>query len=209
MPRTFTAEAIVLATYNVGEADRLCVLFTRDYGRIAARATAARRVHSKLGGTLLPFLRIRADIREWKGGYVITGAHRHVSCMRGNAVEEFLAAAEVVELLLILLEDGEPLPELFDALTEALASTSVPPAFHAARMLHLLGHMPAIDATAFPELLEQERRAIALWIQIGQLLDVSPNMLSSVSALCERVLRDHGNRKRRVPEVRQAFAVAP
>jgi recombinational DNA repair protein (RecF pathway) len=60
MSHAQTFEAIVLKTYDVGEADRLCILFTRERGRVMARASGARRLKSRLGASLLPFHHLQA-----------------------------------------------------------------------------------------------------------------------------------------------------
>jgi len=46
------ARAIVLRTYRVGEADKIVVFFSREYGKIRGVAKAARRTKSRFGGSL-------------------------------------------------------------------------------------------------------------------------------------------------------------
>jgi DNA repair protein RecO (recombination protein O) len=46
------AEAIVLRTYRVGEADKIVVFLTRQHGKIQGLAKGARRPRSKFGGSL-------------------------------------------------------------------------------------------------------------------------------------------------------------
>jgi len=46
------ALSIVLRTYKVGEADKLVVFFTQEYGKIRGIARAARRPKSRFGGSL-------------------------------------------------------------------------------------------------------------------------------------------------------------
>lgn len=207
MPRTLSCDAIVLAVYNVGEADRFCVLFTRELGRIAARASAARKTGSRLGPALLPFQRVEADLREWNGGYVVTGVRRHPECARGNDLSQFLAASEVIELLLILLEEGEPMPELFESVTAALQSPDPSPLPHVIRILHLLGHMPSTDMQHFAAFNDGERQCIGEWIEGQSGSALSSKAEKSLSALCERILSDHAGRKRRVPEIKQSMVV--
>ena len=54
MPQSQTYEALILQSHDVGEADRFLILFTRERGRLAARARAVRKPKSKMGGSLLP-----------------------------------------------------------------------------------------------------------------------------------------------------------
>jgi DNA repair protein RecO (recombination protein O) len=44
--------AIVLRTYRVGEADKICVFFTLEYGKLRGMARAARRPRSRFGASL-------------------------------------------------------------------------------------------------------------------------------------------------------------
>ena len=48
--REFTVEAIVLGLEEVGEYDRRFFLYTRDFGKVVARATSIRKITSKLAG---------------------------------------------------------------------------------------------------------------------------------------------------------------
>lgn len=48
-------EAIVIKSYNLSEADRIVVFFTRDFGLVRGVAKGARRLQSRFGSTLEPF----------------------------------------------------------------------------------------------------------------------------------------------------------
>ena len=120
MPHSQSFHAIVLKTYDVGEADRLCVLFTRERGRLLARAAGARRVTSRLGGALLPFRCLQVELKEGSGGWVVAGATREgfqgVRRVQGpGGVDEFMMLEEGIELLLRFVTDEGALPEVFDA----------------------------------------------------------------------------------------------
>ena len=208
MSRSFSVDAIVLATYNVGEADRFCILFTRDRGRIAARASAARKPGSRLGGALLPFQRVEAELREWSSGYIITGARRHPACKRTGELAQFLAAAEITEMLLMLLEEGEAAPELFDSIAEGLRSTTSSPLAHTVRILHLLGHMPSTDMPHFATFTAEEKICIEQWTK-GE---CETSMLSSraertLSSLCENILSNHTGKKQKAAGIARAMTL--
>ena len=51
----FESESIVLRTYNLAEADRIVVFFSREHGIIRGVAKGAKRLKSKFGSTLEPF----------------------------------------------------------------------------------------------------------------------------------------------------------
>ncbi len=58
---THNAEAIVLRQYSLSEADRIIVLFSREYGKIRAVAKGAKKPRSRLGGCLEPLNQVRAE----------------------------------------------------------------------------------------------------------------------------------------------------
>lgn len=60
----YTAEAIVLRTYKLGEADRIVVFLTRDRGKKRGVAKGARRARSRFVGALEPMTRARVAYFE-------------------------------------------------------------------------------------------------------------------------------------------------
>ena len=116
-----TLEAIVLQCYNVGEADRFVILFTRERGRLAARARAVRKLKSKMGGSLLPLSHTEVELKESSTGFLITSARRLGEDSGHLGIPGFLAAMRGMEWLLTLLHDEEPLPEIFDLTVKFLS----------------------------------------------------------------------------------------
>jgi DNA repair protein RecO (recombination protein O) len=55
----YTADALVLRTYKLGEADRIVVFLTRDRGKKRGVAKGARRPRSRFTGTLEPLTEAR------------------------------------------------------------------------------------------------------------------------------------------------------
>jgi DNA repair protein RecO (recombination protein O) len=55
----YTAEALVLRTYKLGEADRIVVFLTRDRGKKRGVAKGARRPRSRFVGALEPLTEVR------------------------------------------------------------------------------------------------------------------------------------------------------
>ena len=60
----FTADALVLRTYKLGEADRIVVFLTRDRGKKRGVAKGARRPRSKFTGALEPMTEVRVAYFE-------------------------------------------------------------------------------------------------------------------------------------------------
>jgi DNA repair protein RecO (recombination protein O) len=60
----FTADALVLRTYKLGEADRIVVFLTRDRGKKRGVAKGARRPRSRFVGALEPLTAVRVAYFE-------------------------------------------------------------------------------------------------------------------------------------------------
>jgi DNA repair protein RecO len=147
MARTQSAEAIVLRSIDIGEADRFCILFTRQRGRLAARARGVRKLGSRMGGSLLPFSHVRVDVVETDNSATITSASavtHHL--LEYGEYEVFTRLHRGAELTLALTEDDEPLPKVFDLLltfTHAVAVPGCDPVLpFSLCLLHLLGLLP-------------------------------------------------------------------
>ena len=114
MSRTKDYEAIVLKTHDVGEADRFCILFTKERGRIAARARGVRKLKSRMGGVLLAPNHISVTLTEGSVGFSVNSVlSLGQKNMQGN-VDQFAQTQNGIELLLSLLHDEEPLQDIFD-----------------------------------------------------------------------------------------------
>ena len=60
----YTADALVLRTYKLGEADRIVVFLTRDRGKKRGVAKGARRARSRFTGALEPLTEVRVAYFE-------------------------------------------------------------------------------------------------------------------------------------------------
>ena len=60
----FTAEALVLRTYKLGEADRIVVFLTRDRGKKRGVAHNARKSRKRFGAALEPLTEVRVSYFE-------------------------------------------------------------------------------------------------------------------------------------------------
>lgn len=60
----YTADALVLKTYTLGEADRIVVFFTRDRGKKRGVAPNARRSRRRFGAALEPLTEVRVAYFE-------------------------------------------------------------------------------------------------------------------------------------------------
>lgn len=63
----YTAEALVLRTYKLGEADRIVVFLTRDRGKKRGVAPNARKSRKRFGAALEPLTEVRVAYVEKEG----------------------------------------------------------------------------------------------------------------------------------------------
>ncbi|MFP1693059.1 DNA repair protein RecO [Gardnerella vaginalis] len=56
----YNDEAVVLKTFPLGEADRIVVMLTKKHGKIRAVAKGVRKIKSRFGARLEPFMRVNA-----------------------------------------------------------------------------------------------------------------------------------------------------
>lgn len=133
--------AIVLHAYDVGEADRLCVLLTQTHGKIIARVPGARQCKSRMGGTTLPLHYVFVTLHAARSGWYMREARLVHAC----GTKQPVLLQQGVEILMLLLEDEEPVPEIF-ALTEEffdMCPTTLVPFI--AKLLYIMGVLPIND----------------------------------------------------------------
>ncbi|MFH0851696.1 MAG: recombination protein O N-terminal domain-containing protein [Candidatus Peregrinibacteria bacterium] len=204
MPHARTFDCLVLASYDVGEADRFVILLTREAGRLAARVPGARRLKSRLSA-LLPLTRCSVELKESRNSFLVSG----IAVQPRNAdpahLQNFLTRTQMSELLLALLSDGEPVPEIFDALSALLCRERCTPrdvlSFHF-RTLSLLGVLPDTMHRLFATLSAEERsfvQASTCGLPVNEKISCT-----RLRALCAQLVQEHCTRSLRSPEVTAA-----
>ena len=116
-------EAIVLGVRNWGEADKMLRLFSRDHGKITAAAFGARRPKSPLAGGLQMFHTVELSLSLGDRVDTIRGCrlvHRFPHLESDLAAMAY--ASFIAEVLLELMPDGAPQPEVYDWLPPVLAA---------------------------------------------------------------------------------------
>ena len=64
----------MVRTYDFGEADRVIVLLTRNHGLVRGVAKGVRKVKSRFGSRLQPFVDVDVQVYPGRGLSTITGA---------------------------------------------------------------------------------------------------------------------------------------
>lgn len=145
----YKIEAVVLRRRNLGEADRLVTVLSRDRGKLALAARGARRPRSRLGGRLEPPTRFRALVAEGRTLDVVSqvevlDAH---AALR-NDLERMGRVAVVLEMTDRALADRHPHPDVYvllrDALTLMGGGHECAGLWFSARLLALTGYRPAV-----------------------------------------------------------------
>ncbi|HEV8139076.1 MAG TPA: DNA repair protein RecO [Pyrinomonadaceae bacterium] len=153
-----TTEAIVLRSYNLAEADRIVLCFTRSAGLIRGVAKGARRMKSRFGAALEPFTVVRLEFREKENRELvtITGVEivksyfdlaADVECMEGLGY-----MAELVNEFAPPHEANEKLYRMVAACLEALAAvpqtSKIVLRYFEIWILRLAGSFPDVSACA-------------------------------------------------------------
>jgi recombinational DNA repair protein (RecF pathway) len=147
MYQKYHTDAIALAAYELGEADRTVILFTRDFGLVRARASAVRTEHSKMRYALQNYSRSNVSLVKGKRGWRAAGATA-LALARGDR-RGVAAFARIAELVVRLVQGEETSEYIFAALSDAHEALMVPEceAFGTieivcvARILYALGYI--------------------------------------------------------------------
>lgn len=151
--RPIRTEAIVLRQRPLGDADRICILFSPSRGRIEAVAKGVRKPLSKMSGHVEPLSRGQFGLAQGRSLYVITDAQTldpwsplHDDVQR---LTEALAMAELVDRSTDADAYSGQLYQLLRQSLEALALTPSPEAvrrWFTLRFLDQQGYRPELDA---------------------------------------------------------------
>lgn len=92
-------EAVVLRTAKLGEADRIITMLTQRHGKIRAVAKGIRKVKSRFGGRLEPFMRVDVLIATGRSLDVVSQAESVSSYAAPISADydAYMAAGVVVE----------------------------------------------------------------------------------------------------------------
>lgn len=147
----YKTEAIVIRRANLGEADRIVTLFTREHGKVAVVAKGARKPRSRFAGRLELFTQLRALLAQGRTLDVVSQV---------DVVDPFVgvrgdlgrmgAASFVAEVADRGTVDREPQPALYAALRQALhliadGDAEMATMWFAAQVLSLSGYAPVVD----------------------------------------------------------------
>jgi recombinational DNA repair protein (RecF pathway) len=126
MERSARIEGIVLRSVDIGDADKFCIFFTKERGRMTARAKGVRKSASRMAAALQPMQRSALEVHMGSAGATLTSARPIDDRSDDASLPRFLASQQAAELLLAFTQDDDPLPEVYDLLTQFLAAKHCP-----------------------------------------------------------------------------------
>ena len=154
----YRAEAVVLRTHKLGEADRIITLLTRSQGLVRAVAKGVRRTSSRWGSRLEPFTHVDLQLAEGRNLDVITQAETLTpfSARLGADYERYTSGTAMLETAERLIsEERQPSPQQFLLLVGGLRALTSPDRgpgqvldSYFLRSLSVAGYAPSFDACA-------------------------------------------------------------
>jgi len=124
----FKTEGIVLKRKDVGEADRIVTLFSRQHGKIRALAKGVRRLTSRKGGNLELFNQVRVFVEERRGLSLITEAELVSSFLAWRKdLKKVAVAYQLCELADKLTAEHQKHAEVYELLLQNLSDLAMVP----------------------------------------------------------------------------------
>ena len=147
-----TTEAFALRTYSLAEADKICVFFTRDQGKVRGVAYGARKLKSRFGSSLEPFTEVALTYFQKEGRELVSVSTCEIVRSHFNRaareVEAASAFSYMAELLSEFLPDHEPNERLYRLVTATLEAMEAEPGliqilrYFESWLLRLVGFYP-------------------------------------------------------------------
>ena len=148
----FETESLVLKSYNLAEADRIVVFFTRDHGVVRGVAKGARRLKSRFGSSLELFSRVQLEFfqKEERELVSIQQVELLQSSFDFASSPEFLQTfSYIADLLTAVVPPHDPNEKLYRMLKACIGAADSPNANLAALrfyfelwLLKLGGYLP-------------------------------------------------------------------
>ena len=154
----YRAEAVVIRTHKLGEADRIITLLTRSQGLVRAVAKGVRRTSSRWGSRLEPFTHVDLQLAEGRSLDVVTQAEtiEPFSAGLGADYERYTSGTAMLETAeRLIVEERQPSTQQFLLLVgglRALTSGQHRPGqvldSYLLRSLAVAGYAPSFEGCA-------------------------------------------------------------
>jgi len=152
--REYSLEGFVLRRYNLGEADRIITLFSKQKGKIKLVAKGVRRGKAKLAGHLEPFCDIKLRVIRGKSLDIIIGAEAtkiyDVTKLDEDGLSSCYLMSEVLDKMLPEEQPNEPAYELLQYCLDLITinfSAALVRQYFALKFLQTSGSQPELSNT--------------------------------------------------------------
>lgn len=144
----YQTEALILTSVERGEADKMYILYTEEFGMVRARATGVRKEASKMRYALQSGSRANVGLVRGKSGWRLAGASLSKGAARASeeSLRAFMRLARLLERLVVpeeknayLYETMKEAHEIF--MSPAQAERPLVELLSAARILYALGYL--------------------------------------------------------------------
>lgn len=122
--QSLKTQGIIIRRSNFSEADRILTILTANLGKIKAIAKGSRKILSKLGGSLEPYMLVGLQLHEGKTFYVVTGAsiikeYKNIHSDIKKTAEAYFVG-ELIDKFLGENQKSEELLELAELVLDAI-----------------------------------------------------------------------------------------
>ena len=120
---SYTVEGIVIKRFNLGEADRLITLFTKNHGKITALAKGIRKPASKRAGSIEVFNHVKVSLIKSRGDLEVLTEVQIINSFTSwrNHLGRITLAYQICEIVDKLTPDHQPNPEVFEILKNSMS----------------------------------------------------------------------------------------
>lgn len=150
----YKAEGLLLRTYDLGEADKILVLYTRERGKVSCVARGARRAKSRFLAVSQLFSHSRFLIYQGRSSLHTVRQAELINSFRSlrEDLVRVAHASYASELLDHFVAEWEPQADLFRLLLETMTLLSgasdldLTLRWYELRLMDVLGYRPVLDA---------------------------------------------------------------
>jgi DNA repair protein RecO (recombination protein O) len=188
-------QGVVLEKEDVGEADRVVTVFTKEFGKVRLRATSARKIKAKLRSRLELFCYSEIAFVQGKIHKTVTDVMpiEYYSYLRGN-VQSMRVAYRLAEIACEIIKGQEPDERIWRVLRGTFGMLNRPFIENSERnllahyflwnLLYATGYAPSVRALA------QRDRGVALLVR--QFLEEDYTFLQNlpIQGINERLLQE-------------------
>src|SRR5262245_57037853 len=118
-------DAFVLRTFTLKEADKVCVFFTREAGKLRGVAHGARRLRSRYGASLEPFTEVALSYFQKENRELVSVSNCEIvnsQFYQGLSSEQLGVMHYLAELVVEFIPDHEPNEKVYRLISATLES---------------------------------------------------------------------------------------